>query len=269
MKKTVLITGSTDGIGKQTAYDMALADYQIIIHGRSNEKVNQTINEIKETKNDASVEGFVSDFESLKNVSQFAEKLKEKYDKLDILINNAGVALKEKELTEDGYEKTFQINYLSHFLLTNLILDLLKKSEKGKIVNVTSMVHSTAIDFDNLQGEQAFEGSEAYSLSKLCEILFTYKLASSLKEDQTTVNCLHPGVINTKLLKNHWGGIGGSVKEGAENLLYVATYEGIDQVTGKYFVNKMPQSSATVTYETNKQDKLWEISKKMVEAYLK
>lgn len=268
MKKTVLITGATDGIGKQTAIDMANKDYHVIVHGRNTETVDQTIEEIKNKAEDASVDGFNADFESLQEVSQLADKLKEKYEKLDILINNAGVALNSREVTDDGFEKTFQINYLAHFLLTNRILDLIKNSEKGKIVNVTSMVHATAIDFNNLQGEQNFEGSEAYAISKLCNILFTYKLARELEEEKLTANCLHPGVISTKLLKSHWGGTGGSVKEGAENIIYVATYEGIDQVTGKYFVNKMPQSSATVTYENNKQNKLWDVSKNMVKQYL-
>lgn len=268
MKTTVLITGATDGIGKQTAIELASKGYNIIVHGRNEEKVNDAVEEVKKNAEDASVDGMAADFESLQEVSQLAEKIKEKYEKLDILINNAGVALQQRETTKDDFEKTFQVNYLAHFLLTNRILNLIKKSEKGKIVNVTSMVHATAIDFENLQGEQMYEGSNAYSLSKLCNILFTYKLARELEDENVTVNCLHPGVISTKLLKSHWGGTGGSVKEGAENIIYVATYEGIDNVTGKYFVNKMPQSSATVTYETNKQDKLWEVSKEMVKDYL-
>jgi NAD(P)-dependent dehydrogenase (short-subunit alcohol dehydrogenase family) len=268
MKTTVLITGSTDGIGKQTAHELAMAEYQVIIHGKDIERVENTVDEIKNASKNDDIEGFASDFESLKDVSILAKKIKDKYDQLDILINNAGIFSKQHETTQDGFEKTFQVNHLSHFLLTNLLMDLIQKSDKGKIVNVSSMVHATAIDFDNLQGEQDFEGSEAYALSKLCNVLFTYKLDRMLDKDKTTVYVVHPGVINTKLLRSNWGGIGGSVKEGAENVLYVATYEEIDHVSGKYFVNKMPQSSATVTYETDKQDKLWEVSKDMVKDYL-
>jgi NAD(P)-dependent dehydrogenase (short-subunit alcohol dehydrogenase family) len=268
MKTTVLVTGSTDGIGKQTAHELAMAEYQVIVHGKDIDRVEKTVDEIKNASKNNDIEGFASNFESLKDVSILADKIKDKYDKLDILINNAGISTKQQDKTEDGFERTFQVNYLAHFLLTNLLLDLIKKSEKGKIVNVSSMVHATAIDFDNLQGEQRFEGSSAYALSKLCNILFTYKLDRIIEEDNVTVNALHPGVINTKLLRNNWGGIGGSVKEGAENVLYVATYEEIDHVSGKYFVNKMPQSSATITYETEKQDKLWEVSKEMVKDYL-
>ena len=269
MKTTVLVTGSTDGIGKQTALELAMAEYYVIVHGRDIDSVEKTVDELKNASNNNDIEGFAADFESLKDVSILAEKIKDKFDKLDILINNAGTFEKEKALTQDGYEKTFQVNHLSHFLLTNLLLDRLKKAEKGKIVNVASMVHSTAVDFDNLQGEQNFQGSEAYALSKMCNVLFTYKLNRILDKENVTVNCLHPGVINTKLLRSNWGGIGGSVKEGAENVLYVATYEEIDHVSGKYFVSKNPQSSAMVTYEEEKQNRLWKISEEMVQDYLK
>lgn len=268
MKTIVFITGATDGIGKQTAMELAMAEYHVIIHGRSIDRVENTIDELQKNSKNNDIDGFASDFGSLKDVSVLAEKINEKYERIDILINNAGVFQKERELTVDGFEKTFQVNHLAHFLLTNLLLDKIKNSDKGRIINVASMVHSTAIDFHNLKGEQNFEGSEAYAISKLCNVLFTYKLSRILEKNKITVNCLHPGVINTKLLRNNWGGIGGSVKEGAENVLYVATYEEIDHVSGKYFVNKMPQSSAMVTYEQEKQDKLWEVSKEMTKNYL-
>jgi len=267
MKQTILVTGATDGIGKQTAKELAMAKYHVIVHGRNEDKVNATIEELKKETENEDIEGQAADFESLKEVSELSDKLNKNYSKLDVLINNAGIFQNKKEETADGYEKTFQINHLAPFLLTNKLLDLLEKSEKPRIVNVTSMIHATAIDFENLQGEQSFDGSSAYSLSKLCNILFTYKLAEKLESSTIKVNCLHPGVINTKLLRNNYGNIGNSVKEGAENVIYVATYPGIEHVSGKYFVNKMPQSSAQVSYEKNKQDKLWEISQNMVKDY--
>jgi NAD(P)-dependent dehydrogenase (short-subunit alcohol dehydrogenase family) len=268
MSKNVLITGATDGIGKQSAIELAKLGYHVIIHGRNEESVNKAMEDIKRESEATDIAGFSAEFEELKEVKTLAGKIKDQYDKLDILINNAGIFQKKRELTNDGFEKTFQVNYLAHFLLTNLLLNLLENAEKARVVNVSSMVHSTAIDFENLQGEQSFEGSAAYGLSKLCNVLFTYKLAREKRDSNIVSNCLHPGVISTKLLKQNYGNIGSAVAEGAENILYVATSDNVENVSGKYFVNKMPQSSATVTYENSVQDRLWEVSKEMVSDYL-
>ncbi len=269
MSKYVLITGSTDGIGKQSAIDLAKKGYYVLVHGRSDESVRQALEEIGSASGRDDLDGFSSNFESLRQVYEMAQNIKQQYDHLDILINNAGIFQKEREMTGDGYEKTFQVNYLAHYLLTRLLLGLLEKSESARVVNVSSMVHATAIDFDNLQGEQDFMGSKAYGISKLCNVLFSYKLARETEASHITSNCLHPGVISTKLLKQHYGDIGSAVEEGTENVVYVATSEDIEGVSGKYFVNQMPQSSATVSYEPHVQDKLWDVSEQMVARYLK
>jgi len=269
MSKQVLITGATDGIGKQAAIDLAKMDYQVYIHGRDESSVNQALKEIREETGKENLHGFSGNFESLQEVSQLADTVKKQLDHLDILINNAGIFQKEWEVTNDGYEKTFQVNYLSHYLLTRLLLDLLRKSESARVVNVSSMVHATAIDLENLQGEQDFVGSKAYGISKLCNVLFTYKLARETENEPITSNCLHPGVISTKLLKQNYGDIGDAVQEGSENIIYVATAEAVEGVSGKYFVNRQPQSSATVSYEPSVQDELWVISENMVAQYLK
>jgi len=269
MSKQVLITGATDGIGKQAAIDLAKIDYRVIVHGRDESSVNQAVNEIKEASGKEGLRGFSANLESLQEVKQLADQVRDQLDQLDILINNAGIFQKERETTQDGYEKTFQVNYLSHYLLTRLLLDVLRKSDSARVVNVSSMVHATAIDFDNLQGEQNFVGSQAYGISKLCNVLFTYKLARETGKENITCNCLHPGVISTKLLKQNYGDIGSAVQEGSENIVYVANSEKVEGVSGKYFVNQMPQSSATVSYEPGVQDELWEISEKMVSGYLK
>jgi len=269
MSKQVLITGATDGIGKQAAIDLAKMDYQVIVHGRDESSVNQALEEIGEAAGKKELRGFAGDFESLQEVKQMAGHIKNQMDRLDILVNNAGIFQKGREVTQEGYEKTFQVNYLSHYLLTRLLLNLLRKSDSARVVNVSSMVHSTAIDFENLQGEQNFVGSKAYGISKLCNVLFTYKLARETEKENLTSNCLHPGVISTKLLKQNYGNIGSAVQEGSENIVYVATSQSIEGVSGKYFVNQMPQSSATLSYEPSVQDRLWEISEKMISGYLK
>jgi len=268
MSKNVFITGATDGIGKQSAIELAGMDYHVIIHGRSDDSVNQAIEDIRKESGKDGIAGYSGDFEVLSEVKDLADKVKKDYANMDILVNNAGVFQKERELTKDGFEKTFQVNYLAHFLLTHLHMDLLKNNEGARVVNVSSMVHATAIDFDNLQGEQSFSGSAAYGLSKLCNVLFTHKLAREYRDSYVTSNCLHPGVISTKLLKQNYGDIGAAVEEGAQNIIYVATSDAIEGVSGKYFVNQMPQGSATVTYETNVQDKLWEVSQEMLKDYI-
>jgi len=269
MSKNVLITGATDGIGRQSAIDLARMGYHVIVHGRDEESVNKAIEEIGNESGKDDMKGFSGNFESLAEVKKLADQIREQYDRLDILVNNAGIFQKEHEMTDDGFEKTFQVNYLSHYLLTRLLSDLLHKGDKPRVVNVSSMIHSTAIDFDNLQGEQDFVGSKAYGISKLCNVLFTYKLARETGDSDLISNCLHPGVISTKLLKQNYGDMGEAVQEGSENILYVATSPDIEGVSGKYFVNKMPQSSATVSYEKSVQDRLWEMSENMVADYLK
>jgi NAD(P)-dependent dehydrogenase (short-subunit alcohol dehydrogenase family) len=269
MSKNVLITGATDGIGKQSAIDLAKMGYHVIVHGRGEESVNKALEEIGNESGREDMKGFSGNFESLAEVKKLADQIREQYEQLEILVNNAGVFQKELEMTGDGFEKTFQVNYLSHYLLTRMLLDLLHKGDDPRVVNVSSMVHSTAIDFENLQGEQDFVGSKAYGISKLCNVLFTYKLARENENSKLTSNCLHPGVISTKLLKQNYGDMGNAVQEGSENILYVATSPDIEGVSGKYFVNKMPQSSATISYEHGVQDRLWKISEKMVSDYLK
>lgn len=269
MSKNVLITGATDGIGKQSAIDLAKMGYHVIVHGRDEESVNKALEEIANESGKDDMKGFSGNFESLAEVKKLADQIREQYDHLDILVNNAGIFQKEREMTGDGFEKTFQVNYLSHYLLTRLLLDRLHKGDKPRVVNVSSMVHATAIDFDNLQGEQDFVGSKAYGLSKLCNVLFTHKLAREHEDNELISNCLHPGVISTKLLRQNYGDMGSAVQEGSENIFYVATSPNIEGVSGKYFVNQMPQSSATVSYETAVQDRLWKVSENMVADYLK
>jgi NAD(P)-dependent dehydrogenase (short-subunit alcohol dehydrogenase family) len=177
---------------------------------------------------------------------------------LDVLINNAGVFKSNRQITQEGLEETFAINYVAPFLLTNLLLDRLKNKNSKRIVNVTSQVHSNRIDLNNLQYESGYTSVKAYAQSKTCLILFTYFLAEKLKSSNITVNCLHPGIINTKLLKEAMGIEGGiTVSKGAEALIYVATAPELEKVTGKYFTNNIPELSKTITYNKEMQKKLW------------
>ena len=145
-------------------------------------------------------------------------------------------------------------------LLTNLLVDLLTLERQSRIVNVSSMVHAGEIDLGDLQLKESYSGSKAYCLSKLCDILFTYKLADDLKKTGTTVKCLYPGVIGTELLHSNWGGSGAPVSEGAKTPVYLATSSEVQGETGKYFVNRKAAKSAPVTYDREVQEKLWSIS---------
>ncbi|MBW1772826.1 MAG: SDR family oxidoreductase [Deltaproteobacteria bacterium] len=263
MNKKVLITGATDGIGRQTALDLAGMGAHVLIHGRDPKRLKAAAQEIKRSEASVKVEIFVGDFSSLDQVRQLARDIKGKHDRLDVLINNAGILDNRQRTSEDGYEMTFAVNHLATFLLTGLLLELLKKSAPSRIVNVTSMMHSHSIDFENLQGERGYDGHEAYGLSKLCNVLFTYELAERLKGTGVTVNCLHPGVINTKLFRGGWGGGGGGGSHRSENLLYVATDKALADVTGKYFMNIRETRSADITYEPVIREKLWRMSEEM------
>ena len=263
--KLVLITGATDGIGKETAKLAAKKGARVIIHGRDEDRIYNTLKEIKEiTENVFAVQ---ADFADLKQVAEASKDLNDNFDKIDVLFNNAAELMHEKVITKDGFERTFQVNYLAHFLLTEKLIPKIKDIEDSRILNVTSMIHSSEIDFDNLQSEKRYSGPEAYSLTKLMNILHTYKLARKYENNKVSINCLHPGVIETKLLNAAWSG-GMPVTEGAETMLYAAESDAIANMSGLYLENRRPMQSNPVSYDTEIQDKLYELSMKMIEKYL-
>ena len=261
--KQILITGSTDGIGKQTALELAKAGHKVIIHGRDEERVRTVFEDIRKKTDNDSLGYVVADLSSLAEVKQMAGKVKSEYSGLDVLLNNAGVFRGLRELSKDGYEMTFAVNHLSHFLLTNLLLDTIKKSEQGRIVTVSSMAHASAIDFDNLQGKKFYDGYTAYAYSKLCNILFTFYLADKLAETNVTANCLHPGVISTKLLHAGWGMGGASLSQGAETSVFLATSPDVENVSGTYFISKRESNPAAISFDKTIQQKLWDLSMEM------
>jgi NAD(P)-dependent dehydrogenase (short-subunit alcohol dehydrogenase family) len=266
--KIILITGSTDGIGKQTALDLAEMGATIIVHGRDGNRTKNVASELKESTGNPSIDFFVADFYSLEEVKKLSGELHAKYNKIDVLINNAGVYMNRKELSKEGYEMTFAVNHLAHFLLPHLLMDLIDKSANGRIVNVASMAHAYEMDFDNLQGEKLYTGYTAYSYSKLFNILFTYRLARELKDKRVTANCLHPGVIKTKLLRAGWGMGGSPVTTGSITSVYLASSPEVEHVTGKYFANCRPVASSPISYDPRIQDKLWQISEKLISSFL-
>ena len=258
--KTILITGSTDGIGKQTALEIAQLGYEVILHGRNEIKGLLVKEDIIRQSGNEHVHYFNADLSDFTEISILAEKVKSDFGKLDVLLNNAGVMLKKRTILPNGFETTFMVNHLSYFALTLQLLDLIKESDEGRIVNVSSQAQAGTMDFDNLNGEKYYDMYNAYALSKLENVLFTYKLARQLGDEKLTVNALHPGVISTKLLHIGWGSGGSPIETGAKTTFFAATAEEVKYKMGQYFVNARERKSSAISYDKKIQDRLWEIS---------
>ncbi|MCU0471888.1 MAG: SDR family oxidoreductase [Bacteroidales bacterium] len=269
--KTVLITGANSGIGKATATELSAKGYQIVFIARDLQKAEAVKNEIISSSGNSNVDFIIADLLSLTDVRKSAELFKERYQKLDILINNAGVCLPERKITVDGFEEMFQINHLSHFLLTNKLLDLLKNSDDPRIINVSSAGYKAGrFDPENLQSEKKFSSFTTYCDTKLLNILFTFELAEKLKEIGVTVNALHPGVVRTNFageLKGVFGLINNmfkpfllSPKKGAETSVHLASSEEVRNITGKYFEKCKAVVPKNEFINSANQKLLWEKS---------
>jgi len=265
-EKIILLTGATDGIGLQTAEELARLNPVLILHGKNPAKGEKIKNDLISKTGNEQIHYYNADLSSFSEIEDFTHKIKSNFNRLDVLINNAGIYEQNKIILESGLEKTFMVNYLAAFTLTLQLLDLLKISEHGKIVNVSSMVHASSIDFNNLNGEKSYSGDAAYSLSKLCNILFTYKLDELLQAENISVNALHPGVINTKLLRAGWGAFGSSTREGAGHILHLVKLA--PNISGKYFENDREAPSSAVSYDKEIQNRLWQYSLTTVNQYL-
>ena len=220
--QTILITGSTDGIGKLTALQLAKLNAHVLVHGRNKEKVSKVVDEIKSESGNNKIAGLTADFSSLVEVRKFADEFKKDYQSLDVLINNAGVGYADGRYSKDGYELRFAVNYLAPFLLTQLLLPLLKKAAPSRIVNVSSAGQSP-INFDDVMLEKKFSAGQAYNQSKLALIMFTIDLAEKLKEENITVNSLHPGTyLDTNMVRNADIKPWGKPESGADAEVYLA-----------------------------------------------
>jgi len=258
--KIILVTGATDGIGKQTAFALAERGAVVIMHGKNSIKGEKIRSQIFSKTGNSNVHYFNADFTSFDDIHKLSFNIRNEFSHIDILLNNAGVYENDKIILDSGIEKSFMVNHLAPFSLTLQLLDLLEKSDNSRIINVSSMIHASSIDFDNLSGEKYYSGDTAYSLSKLCNILFTNELSLRLTDKRITVNSLHPGVINTKLLRAGWSGFGDSATEGAKRLIYLAESNEVNDVTGKYFMNDKVTKSSPISYNRDIMKRLWDIS---------
>jgi NAD(P)-dependent dehydrogenase (short-subunit alcohol dehydrogenase family) len=265
--KVILVTGSTDGIGMQTALDLAGMGAHVIVHGRNRERGESVQHEIQRATGNDQVDLLTADLASQRQIHELARAIGRRYQRMDVLVNNAGVYMKQRRLTEDGLEMTFAVNHLAPFLLTHLLLDLLRTSAPSRVVTVSSTTHQSIreVDFDNLQGEKWYDGYYAYALSKLGNILFAYELARRIANAEITANTLHPGAVNTKLLRAGFGNYGIDLEQGAETPVYLASSPEVEGVTGKYFVNKRPTMSSPLSYNRELQNDFWNISEQLTD----
>jgi NAD(P)-dependent dehydrogenase (short-subunit alcohol dehydrogenase family) len=238
---TVLVTGATDGIGRETARELARRGARVIVHGRRADKAEAVKEEIEALAGAAMPAALVGDLSSLAGVRAMAGSLLARGEGVDVLLNNAGVYLNEAEASADGFELTFAVNHLAPFLLTHLLLPRLRESAGPRVVSVSSMAHArgqiSVSGLGSLGSTEGFEPYAAYALSKLANVLFTVELARRLGPS-VAVNALHPGVVSTKLLTEGFGMRGGdSLGEGAATSVRLALAPELAQVTGRYFAH--------------------------------
>jgi NAD(P)-dependent dehydrogenase (short-subunit alcohol dehydrogenase family) len=250
-EQTILITGSTDGHGRRVAEELVERGASVLVHGRDPDKVVRVVGEI------GAARGLTADLSRLDDVRRLAGEVEE----LDTLVNNAGIVIPERQESADGYELTLAVNYLSHFLLTALLLPKLR--EPGRIVNVSS-IGQYPLDFDDLQYERDFNGYYAYAKSKLAQILFTYELAERLGDRDVTVNALHPATLmDTNMVLGPGGTPQSSVEEGLEATLRLIVDPDLDGVSGNFYNGKAESGTHRQADDPEARHRLWEESERL------
>ena len=276
-KKICLITGGNAGIGKATAIEMDKLGYTTVIVTRSKEKGDEAVRDIIAESGNKDVHYLVADLGSFKSIRELAQEYKDKYKRLDALVNNAGAFFSDYDVTTDKIERQWAINHLAPFLLTNLLLDTIKASAPSRIVVVSSEGHYRGkINWDDFGNEKGYDGFfKAYTQSKLANVLFTFELARRLQGTGVTANCLHPGGVNTSIAVSNAKGFYKFIwtiaqpflitpKKGAATSVYLASSPKVEGVTGKYFDKcKEKKASANALNEADAK-RLWEVSEKMV-----
>ena len=274
--KTCLITGGSDGIGYFTARELAQMGASVVIADQNATKTPTAVARIIEETGNRSVRYLLADLSSQGEVRSLADRIKTQVPRLDVLVNNAGAVFLSSRRSVDGIEMTFALNHLGYFLLTTLLLDLLKDSAPARIVNVSSSYHASAGNFslEDLPNPERSGGHRAYARSKLCNILFTYELARRLEGSGVTVNALHPGLVRTSIIARNngfvgrvlsffVGALGTDALKGAETLIHLATSPEGGRFTGKYFVDRRTAPSSALSYDPGLASDLWELSERL------
>jgi retinol dehydrogenase-14 len=273
--RTCLVTGATSGIGKATATGLARLGAEVVLVGRDPAKGEATVAEIRAAARNDRVELLTADLSSQASIRHAAEAYRLGHDRLNVLVNNAGGYWANRHLTADGLELTFALNHLAYFLLTNLLLDLLRASAPARIVNVTSGAQAMGrIDFDDLQFERRYRGQPAYNQSKLANVLFTYELARRLQGTRVTVNCAAPGVVRTNFGRDDAGPamrlltplvrpFMRTPEQGADTSIYLASSPEVEGVTGRYYASGRAKRSSRRSYDIELASRLWRVSEEL------
>src|SRR5215216_3847528 len=259
----ILVTGATDGLGKRVACELAGRGATVLIHGRNRERLEATIEEAREETGSEKLGSYLADLSSLGEVRALAEQVLTQQDRLDVLVNNAGVIAGERRQSEDGYELTFAVNYLAHFLLTRLLVPLLRDSAPARVVNVASAGQSP-IDFDDVMLERGYDPMRAYTQSKLAQVMFTFELAERLRDSGVTVNALHPAsLMDTRMVLETFGRSMSTVEEGAEATVRLAVSPELAGVTGRYFDGTREGRANPQAYDEEVRKRLWTLSEEL------
>jgi NAD(P)-dependent dehydrogenase (short-subunit alcohol dehydrogenase family) len=271
---TCLVTGSSGGIGFETALALARKGAHVVLVGHNRQRGEAALERIRAADKQASVEFMLADLSVQEQIRTLAKGVREQLDRLDVLVNNAGGFFLQRRESADGIEMTWALDYLNYFLLTNLLLDFLQASAPARVVNVSSGIHRRAeIYFDDPGLEKGYSGWKAYGQAKLADLMFTYELARRLEGSGVTANALHPGSVATNIGQQHplvrlamrfvhaFGAK--SPREGAGTSIYLASSPDVEGVSGKYFVDKKPVRSSRASYDEQVARRLWTISAEM------
>lgn len=267
-EQTVLVTGATDGLGKAVAQALAEQGAKVLLHGRDEQRLQTTRQEIQASTGNDRLQTYKADFALLADVRALAETLLAEQPHLDTLVNNAGVGGGKpgdpnRELSRDGYELRFAVNYLAPFLLTHLLLPLLRQSAPGRIINVSS-AGQFPVNFDDVMMEKRYEPMDAYRQSKLAQVMFTFDLADQLKDARITVNCLHPAsLMPTKMVYEYFGRTINTLQDGVDAVMQLAADPALDNVTGRYYDQMHEARANDQAYDPAARRQLWHLSEQL------
>jgi retinol dehydrogenase 12 len=269
--RVCVVTGATSGIGFVTARELAQRGATVAAVGRDPVRLAEVVKQITAATGNAEIRGFLADLFLQAEVRKLATELAQSYPRIHVLVNNAGALFSKRSVTSEGFERTWALNVVTPFLLTQLLLPRLGENVPARVVNVASAAHRGArLDFEDLQGEHRYRGYRQYSRSKLAILLETYEFARRLAGTGVTVNALHPGFVASRFGQNNPGGVGSAIhvlsvlfgirpERGARTSIFLASDPSVADVSGKYFARRHATSSSTASHDTAAAARLWDV----------